>query len=528
MRIGQKLILGYVGIALLAVLVGTICIVQNKKSQHIFEEQVYRSISYLDDVWKLMEAQEHQEIAANNYLFLDEGLEEKRANYFYAKENMEKIYQKYRKEACEHAKPWIERYHENIKRYNIKAEESFELYQQGADPELIKATLRQANKYAETAHEDALEPIIEHVYKAHLEPAKQDIAKGINKTTSVTIIMSMVAIFLAIVEVGLFVSRSISAPITKLEHAAVEIGRGKLDTKIEIKSNDEIGQLAASFNKMTKDLKATTTSIDNLNREIAHREQAEKELEISNHDLTVAMGKLEETNRKLTDFVYIASHDLREPLRKISSFGQLLKQSLEGSLADDDKENLGFMVDGADRMTTMIEGLLTYSRVDTQWAEFETVDLNEIVKQLEQLEFAELLEETGGRIEVPEPLPEVQADPVQISQLLQNLIVNGIKYRHEVVQPRIVVRAKQIDKDTVKIEVQDNGIGIDEKHYENIFTMFKRLHPRQKYEGTGIGLAVCKNIVERHNGRIGVESKVDEGSAFWFTLSSAKEVMIVS
>ncbi|MHC4113837.1 MAG: sensor histidine kinase [Planctomycetota bacterium] len=328
--------------------------------------------------------------------------------------------------------------------------------------------------------------------------------------------------------ISILISKVITGPIHRLHKGTEIIGQGDMEYKVGTNAKDEIGQLSRAFDQMTSDLKNTTTSIDNLNREIARREQTEKELEISNRDLAETVKKLEEVNCKLNDFVYIASHDLREPLRKISSFGQLLKQSLEGSLVDDDKENLEFMVDGADRMTAMIEGLLVYSRIDTQEAVFETVDLNEVVEQLRRLELAELLEETGAIIEVPESLPQVQANPVQLRQLMQNLIINGIKYRRQAVQPRIVIKATQSKEDTVRIEVQDNGIGIDEEHYENIFTMFRRLHSRQKYEGTGIGLSVCKKIVERHNGQIGVESKVDEGSTFWFTLSSAKEAMIAS
>lgn len=261
---------------------------------------------------------------------------------------------------------------------------------------------------------------------------------------------------------------------------------------------------------------------------IVVRKQAEQAMKDLNDELKSAVQKLSRSNQRLKEFTYVASHDLREPLRKISSFGQLLKESLKGQLPHDDEENLDFMVDGADRMTAMIEGLLTYSRVDTQGAAFQKVDLNGIVEQLRQLELANLLEETGGTIEVPEPLPEVQADPVQIRQLLQNLIANGIKYHRDGVQPRIVVRAEQAKKNTVRIEVQDNGTGIEEKYHDDIFTMFRRLHSRRKYEGTGIGLAVCKKIVERHNGRIGVESKVDEGSVFWFTISSAKEAVVGS
>ena len=174
-------------------------------------------------------------------------------------------------------------------------------------------------------------------------------------------------------------------------------------------------------------------------------------------------------------------------------------------------------------MTKMISGLLTYSRVTKNGALFKTVDLNEIIEQIKQLELAVLLEETAGTIEVPSPLPKVCADPVQITQLLQNLIANGIKYRTDGVRPKIVIEAEQLSSGKIKIEVQDNGIGIDEKYHQQIFAMFSRLHSRQDYDGVGIGLAVCKKIVERHDGQIGVESVSQAGSTFLFTLSAAKE-----
>jgi light-regulated signal transduction histidine kinase (bacteriophytochrome)/HAMP domain-containing protein len=335
---------------------------------------------------------------------------------------------------------------------------------------------------------------------------------------------SVITAFLA-VSLGLFISRSIYIPLAELKKAAVEIGKGKLDNRIKIKSTDEIGQLADSFNKMAEDLQKTTTSIDRLNAANQQLQAGEQQLKAANQQLQSEIAErkkaeeaLEASNRELKDFVYIASHDLREPLRKIFSFGELLKDSLEDKLEEDDKENLGFMVDGANRMTAMIEGLLTYSRLNKNGAAFEAVDLNEIVEQLRTLELAELLEETGAAIEVPEPLPKVQADPVQIRQLLQNLVINGIRYRREGIQPRVVIRAEQIADGRVRVEVQDNGIGIAKEYEEDIFKMFRRLHSRQKYDGTGIGLAVCKKIVERHNGQIGVESEAGAGSTFWFTL----------
>ena len=206
----------------------------------------------------------------------------------------------------------------------------------------------------------------------------------------------------------------------------------------------------------------------------------------------------------------------------------LLKESLEGKLEEDDHENLGYMVDGAERMTQMIEGLLVYSRLNTSNDPFEAADLNETIEQLGQFELGAMLEETGATIEVPQPLPKVKGDPTQLGQLLQNLIANGIKYRRDGVAPRIVIGAEPLGDETVRIEVRDNGIGVSEQHREDVFKMFRRLHSRRKYEGTGIGLAVCKKIVERHGGEIGLESTEGEGSTFWFTLPAAKEAAVTS
>lgn len=236
-----------------------------------------------------------------------------------------------------------------------------------------------------------------------------------------------------------------------------------------------------------------------------------------------AEQKLKNINQELKHFVYIASHDLREPLRKITSFGSLLKQSLAEKISDDDdKENLDFMIDGASRMTKMVEGLLTYSRVSTKQQSSEAIDVNEIINQLRELELAILLEEKHVTVNIPQALPPVEIDPVQIRQLFQNLIANGIKYQKPDVAPIITITSKSAADGMVRIEVTDNGIGIKPEYQQAVFSMFKRLHSRTEYEGTGIGLTVCKKIVEQYNGDIGVESKYGEGSTFWFTLPAAR------
>jgi len=253
-------------------------------------------------------------------------------------------------------------------------------------------------------------------------------------------------------------------------------------------------------------------------RDITERKRAEEEREVLLQDITKSNQKLEGANRELQDFVYVASHDLREPLRKISSFGTLLQDSLKGKLDEDQQENFEFMIDGAQRMQDMIDDLLTYSRLTTKAKPPQQVFLNEVIENLKKLELATLLEETRGTIHIPEPLPPVQADPIQMNQLFQNLIGNGLKFHKEGIPPEITIRAHGVENKMIRIEVGDNGIGIDEEYHEQLFVMFKRLHSRAEYEGTGIGLAVCKKIVERHGGNIGVKSTPGKGSTFWFTL----------
>jgi PAS domain S-box-containing protein len=253
-------------------------------------------------------------------------------------------------------------------------------------------------------------------------------------------------------------------------------------------------------------------------RNITERRRAEEEREALLQDITKSNRKLEGANKELQDFVYVASHDLREPLRKISSFGTLIQDSLKEKLDEDQQENLEFMIDGSQRMQDMVDALLSYSRLTTKAKPPQQVFLNEVIEELKKLELATLLDETQGTIHIPEPLPPVQADPFQMTQLFQNLIGNGLKFHKEGIPPEITIRAHGVENKMVRIEIEDNGIGIDEKYHEQLFVMFKRLHSRAQYEGTGIGLASCKKIVERHGGNIGVKSTPGKGSTFWFTL----------
>jgi PAS domain S-box-containing protein len=224
--------------------------------------------------------------------------------------------------------------------------------------------------------------------------------------------------------------------------------------------------------------------------------------------------ELARSNQELEQFAYVASHDLQEPLRMVTSYVQLLEQRYRGKLDKDANDFIEFAVDGATRMHTLINDLLTYSRVGTHGKSLGSTDSEKILYlSLNNLKM--VVEESGANV-THGALPPVMADPSQLQQLFQNLIGNAIKFRGEEV-PRVHVSANPNGNRWV-FSVRDNGIGIDPEFKERIFVIFQRLHGRGKYPGTGIGLAVCKKIVERHRGNIWVESMLGKGATFYFTL----------
>lgn len=224
--------------------------------------------------------------------------------------------------------------------------------------------------------------------------------------------------------------------------------------------------------------------------------------------------ELERSNRDLEQFAYVASHDLQEPLRMVTSFLQLLARRYEGQLDETADQYIGFAVDGAQRMRRLIDDLLSYSRVGTRGSPFEPVDLGALTKDTLQ-DLAEAINDAGATIEVG-ALPVVDGDPAQLGQVLQNLIGNALKFRGNE-PPRVRVHA-EVDGDAYVVTVEDHGIGIPPEHNERIFIIFQRLHGRDEYPGTGMGLAISKKIVERHGGRLWVEAPDHPGTAMRFTL----------
>ena len=249
-------------------------------------------------------------------------------------------------------------------------------------------------------------------------------------------------------------------------------------------------------------------------RDVTQRKRAEEALRHALAALRVEKDELARSNAELEQFAYVASHDLQEPLRMVSSYTQLLARRYEGKLDQDADEFIGFAVDGANRMQHLINDLLAYSRVGTRGKPFASMALQAAYEEA-LANLAVAIEESSAEVSA-EALPEVVGDYRQLVRLLQNLIGNAIKFRgHET--PKIHVSAERRDGEWV-MAVSDNGIGIDSQYFERIFVIFQRLQGRQEFPGTGIGLALCKKIVARHHGRIWVESEPDHGSTFYFTL----------
>ncbi|MFT5469474.1 MAG: signal transduction histidine kinase [Verrucomicrobiales bacterium] len=281
-------------------------------------------------------------------------------------------------------------------------------------------------------------------------------------------------------------STSLMRPIEALMAATRKFAEGELHEDIPVVSHDQLGELTESFNSM----RAT----------IEEKEEA-----------------ILRSNEELQRFAYIASHDLQAPLRAVSGFVQLLQRTHADRLDERGVDWINRTVQATSRMQSLIDNLLSFSRVDSQAKPFAKIEIKKAVDDALQM-LQNPIAESGAEIEVGQ-LPELQADRSQLAQLFQNLISNGLKYQSEGVKPRVEISAE--DKGKVwEFVVRDNGIGIAEEHRERIFEVFRRLHSTSQYAGTGIGLAVCRRVVERHRGRIWVESNVDGGSDFRFTISA--------
>lgn len=270
------------------------------------------------------------------------------------------------------------------------------------------------------------------------------------------------------------------------------------DLMKSIQEHSELVQIEKTkFEVQTGILQSTN---DLLHSEVAQRKAIEQELLASNSELE--------------QFAYVASHDLKEPLRTIGSFTQLLKRRLEHHFDKDSKIYYHYIVSGVKRMSNLLDDLLALSKLNKEY-EIEVINLNETLN-LNILSLNNTLEKNQGKI-INEPLPVLHANKAQMSQLFQNLISNGLKFRREEA-PVIEIKCEQ-KEDHYLFSIKDNGIGIKKEHSDKIFVIFQRLDKKAKFEGTGIGLAICKKIVQNHGGNIWIESTPGQGSTFFFTIS---------
>jgi len=254
--------------------------------------------------------------------------------------------------------------------------------------------------------------------------------------------------------------------------------------------------------------------------DITQRKSAENQLLKAHKELQQKAIELKQSNEELEQFAYVASHDLQEPLRMVASYTQLLARRYKDKLDNDANDFINYAVDGAHRMQQLLNDLLQFSRVGTRAKPFEPVESKVIIKNaLKNLE--RFIQENNAEINIESELPELSADKLQLTQLFQNLIHNAVKFNEDA-QPKVWISATE-QKEYWQFRVSDNGVGIDPEYQKRIFVIFQRLHNRDAYDGSGIGLAICKKIVERHGGKIWVESASDEGTTFYFTIAKGLE-----
>ena len=334
---------------------------------------------------------------------------------------------------------------------------------------------------------------------SEVENRRTAMRQSIDSARNTLIIAGLLALLLAVGS-GYLIARTISTPILRLKQAMQEIEAGNLAAPIEVRASDEVGALAMAFRSMTTRLRQSI------------------------EDLEDKTSELQRSNAELAQFAYVASHDLQEPLRMVNGYLQLLERRYKNQLDSNANEFIAFAVDGATRMQQLIRDLLAYSRVDTQGKPFAQVDCAAILNQT-LLNLKVALDESEARVTYTH-LPVITADATQVGQLLQNLISNALKFRGT--QPPVIqIEAQPIEmphsQRAWRFMVRDNGIGLEAQYAERIFLVFQRLHTREQYPGTGIGLAICKRIVERHSGRIWVESVVGQGATFFFTIADKSE-----
>lgn len=311
---------------------------------------------------------------------------------------------------------------------------------------------------------------------------QRNLSASLSSTSNLISLAGFVGVLISLI-ISIQTLRTVIKPIKDLQYSARQISRGNYDMRVPVTGNNELAQLGKSFNKMADELKENFTA-------------------------------LELKNKELEQFIYIASHDLQEPLRTISSFTDLLKIQYQHELDAKANKFLSFMTQSTKRMSDLISGLLDYSRIG-KTKEKESVNCQDLVSEVLGDMTASLIK-YDAQVDYKD-LPTVVGYKTDLRLLFQNIISNAIKFRKPKVAPNVTISGRLVG-DAYEFEIKDNGIGIPKSHQEKVFAIFQRLHAKDKFEGTGIGLAHCKKIIDFHDGKIWVKSILDVGTSFYFTL----------
>ncbi|MFE1150890.1 CHASE3 domain-containing protein [Streptomyces albidoflavus] len=370
-----------------------------------------------------------------------------------------------------------------------------------ADP--LIAAVREGGPQAATAV-DVTESKLQFDYirdlfdaqQSHLEEARAATRAELNDARSVrdiVLVVVLVVFVLAVVVLALLLHRMVGRPLESLAAASERVREGDFERRIEVAG--------------PSDLRAVGTAVEAMRRRLVEELVAARTRETL---LTGQTDELRRSNAELEQFAYVASHDLQEPLRKVASFCQLLEKRYSAELDDRGRQYIDFAVDGAKRMQVLINDLLTFSRVGRVGDAWQQTSLDAALDRgLGNLELA--VEESGAVVVRDTPLPEVSGDPTTLAMLWQNLLGNALKFRRPDVPARIEIDCVREGEDTWHLSVTDNGIGIAPEFSEKVFVIFQRLHAKDAYSGTGIGLALCRKIVEFHGGRIWLEPVTGPG-----------------
>jgi light-regulated signal transduction histidine kinase (bacteriophytochrome) len=319
----------------------------------------------------------------------------------------------------------------------------------------------------------------------------------------------------------MYFSKKVVEPIQYLVFASRHIAHGDFSIKVPVTSHDEVGQLSESFNVMSTNLQTMLEREKHLAADAAAAETAQRkaaELEEANRRILEKSDELKKVNAELDSFVYTASHDLRAPLRGISSFASFLEDDYKDKIDEEGREYLREIKNGANILQDLIEDLLTLSKISRIRNPYEVVSTQELVKLgVERLRL--YIKDHRAEVIVANNLPTIKCDRIKLTEVFVNLINNGIKFSSKnQTNPRIEVGYVEEDK-FYKFWVTDNGIGIDPQYHDQIFGIFRRLHTNKEYEGTGAGLTIVRKIVEEHQGQIWIESKEGQGAKFIFTVA---------